>query len=249
MGIMRLLRYFARGVLAAPLVVIVLGLIFTYLPGLANFISNIFWGLLGETKLFSLASNIIAGSMSHQHFTWEDFWGGFLQLMLNALSEAVIMAVCVFVIKSSCIFFNRKWEGRFSRPEWLLTLIGVIIGVVACGIKNQLSLAGQGIYTLIVTIALYVVGIVLMLRGSKLLKGHPTYRNRRDGFIIKMLLGIVGNMLDAFCGVFFITALMEGPRLMDAGGSFITWVAWIGLSAAVLHLKNMLMDLMQPQKV
>ena len=243
-----MLRYFAAGVLLTPIALILLGLIFTYLPGVANFISNIFWGLLGETKLFSLASAVLQNGLSFKYFDWNQYWNGFVALLLGAMSEAVIMAVCVFAVKAFFVAFNTKWEARFTRPEWGLTLVGVIIGVVICGIKAKLAMAAQGLMTAMVTLVLYIWAILLMLRGGSL-KNHPTYRNRRAGFIIKMLLGIVGNMFDAFCGVFIITALLEGPRLMRMGGSVVAWIAWIGLTVALLYLKNLVMKMLQPETV
>lgn len=248
MDIYRMLRYFARTVILTPLAVIMYGLICTYLPWLADFLSNIFWGVLGETEIFSLASGVIEGGLSYSHFSVDNFFAGFLALLFGALSDAAIMGFCVFMVKSTHVFFNRTWHGSFTRPVWALTLTGVILGVVICGLKVKLAALGQSLLTLGVCLGCYIFGIALMLRGPKLTK-HGTYSNRRAGFIIKMMLGIIGNMFDAFCGVFILTAIMEGPRLMKMGGSFVVWLAWIGLSVALLVLKNMLTQLMQPDEV
>lgn len=249
MGIYKMLRYFARAVLLSPLVLIAVGLIVTYLPGVADFLSDVFWNYLGEKNtIFSLASNIIQGGMSYSYFSWDNYWGGFLALLFGALGESAIIACCIFAVKSSRVRFTRKAKGIIDGSAWLLTLIGVLLGIFVCGLKGMLAASGQAILTLVVCLGCYLFGIRLMFRGFTYNR-NSTYSNRRAGFIIEMLLGIVGNMFDAFCAVFFITGWFEGPRLMRAGASVVVWFAWMGLSAALLYLKILVMKMLAPQAV
>ena len=241
-------RYFAWGLILAPLILVALWLIITYMPGVASFLKSTFWGLLGQISVFSLASELLQSFVTASAFSLEDYMAHLIPLLLQTLSDSLIIACCIFLVKTICTRFNRKWQGRFTKPVWLMTLIGVVIGVAVCQIKGLLAVNGSAILTLVVCLGCYIGGLMLLLRSIGFTKGG-TYHNRWAGFVISLLLGIVGDLLDALCGVLIITLLLNGAYYLQQGGSSTFYMVFLIASALIPFAKEVLLELLQPQNV
>lgn len=237
------LKIFALVLLLSPLVLILIGTIVTYIPGGAGFLSDFFWSLLGEINIFQLASNMLQMGIGYENLATENFVNAFLGVMFGALGDAAILSCCVFAVKSSCVFFNRKYISTFTRPVWAMTTVGVLIGVALIKTKGLLAPLFQGILTLVVCVGLFLYGIFKMLGWRT---SSRTYRERRDAVLIRLMGGIVGNMFAAMCAVMLITCLLEGPKYVRAGGSLLTWWFWSILSLVFLHVTDWIMKLLEP---
>lgn len=241
-----MVRYFAWGLLLGPLALVVLWFVLTFLPGVADFLCDLVWGLLGEVRVFSQAAELLQLAISNRDASLQTYLTSFLVLLLEGLSDALIIGCCVFFVKATCTFFNRRWEGRFTRPEWLLTLIGVLVGVIFCRLKGVLGAAWSGIVTLVVCLVCYLGGLGLMVRGLNFTRGG-TYHNRWAGFLINLLEGIVGNMLDALCGVVVITVLFSGRDLIKGRGGILPCLLWIVVSTVLICVRKTINDAMRPR--
>lgn len=247
MNIFKSAKAFAWGLIFFPLGLVLLYLAFTYIPGAARFMEDTAWGVVGQVPIFATASAILQEWMACGKFTVEVFSNGFMALLFGTLGDALVISCCIFFIKSIFTTFNRKGVGRFTKREWILTLVGVVAGVCVCAMKEKLAAAGDAILTLLICLGCYVVGLSLMFRGTLFPKG--VYRNRKAGFILKMILGIVGDLLDTVCAVFIITALVHGPMMAQNGAQVWFAILWLVISVIVLVLKNNLMGLLAPDEV
>lgn len=248
MSIIKLARYFAWGLLLFPFGLVLLWLVITFVPGLAGFMAKVAWGLLGQVSIFSLASEVIQGCLSYHDFTLEQYFVSFPVLLFGAMGDSLIIGCCIFVLKACYTTFNRSWHARLTRPVWRLTLMGVVLGVGICLLKEALAGQWAGIFTLIAPLACCITGIVILLR-TPLAARHRTYRSRRAGHILGLLLGIVGDVFGAICGVFIVTTLLQGSHFIKEGGSVLNCLLWIVLSALLLFLNNALMEMMKPKEI
>lgn len=245
MSIRRIARYFAWGLLLAPIIVVALWLVITFLPGVAKLFGNVVWGILGEIPPFAQASAALQEWVTNSKNTVASFFGHLMTILFSSLSDALIMGCCVFLVKSCCTFFNQEWRGRFTRPEWLLTLGGVVLGVIACKIKQNSAGAWASLLTLIICLACFGTGIGMMLRGVNFTP-NGGYHNRWAGFVINLMLGIVGNVFDALCGVAIVTVLFSGKLLLETGHGILPCLLWIVVACGLLVVKNAIIDLAQP---
>ncbi len=238
----RLARYSAWGILMAPLLLVLTGLIITYMPPVADFLERTLWDYLSQLPIFSLALAILSSVTSVSNVSQQTFLLGYLQLLVYALRDAILIACCIFCLKSIYTKFNRKSEARFTRPVWLLTFSGVFLGVLVSTLSNDLSVLSQSIVFLVLCVGCIVFGMSLILKGVSIF-GGGTYSNRRGAFAIGLLLGIVGDMFDALCGVFIATAVLQCHSLVAGGAKLITCLTWIAVSALALFAKSLIMDI------
>lgn len=246
MNIFRVARYFALGLLLIPLGLVLLWAVITFLPGLAEFLHATIWALLGQIPIFSQASELLQSMVNMSQFAMDEYLIRFPVLLFSALGDSLIIGCCIFCVKAIFTRFNRRWQGRFTKPVWLMVLMGVVAGVSICAVKDQLAANAEAIVTLVVCLVCYLSGLGLMLRGLNFTRGG-TYHNRWAGFLIRMLLGILSDMFDALCGVFIATALLQGARFVRAGGNGLVCVWWIVVSALLMFAKNALLDAMEPR--
>lgn len=231
------MRAFAILLLGGPVALILIGAACAYIPGAAQLLSDFFWSLLGEISIFKLASNMVQVLLGYQSFDTGIYFDAFMAVLVNGVADAAILSCCIFAIKSGCTFFNRTFHGRFLAPVWQMTLVGVIIGVAVIKIKSTLMPLFQSLLTLLICCGLFLYGIRLML-------GRPTssavYNNRRAGFMIPMMVGILSDMFTAISAVMLITCIMEGPRCIRQGGSFLIWLGCSILSVVFLYVTNLI---------
>ena len=65
MSIYKAARYFAWGLILFPLGLVLLWAIITFLPGVANFLHNVVWGVLGQISSFSAISAVLENALSY----------------------------------------------------------------------------------------------------------------------------------------------------------------------------------------
>ena len=248
MNIFRIARYFAWGLLLAPACLLLAWATITYLPGVADFLKAVVWAVVGEIPIFAQAGEILQSMISIREFSLGLFLSQLPLFLISTLSDALIISCCIFLTKAICIRFNRRWQAQFSKPVWFMVLVGGAAGVLVCMLKELPFANAEAIVTLVACLACYLGGIGLMLRGTVFTWGG-TYHNRWAGSLIGMLLGIIGNVFDAVCGVFIATTLMQGADFIKNGGRPMFCVSLIVTSALMLFVKNALLELLQPQEV
>ncbi len=236
------------GALLVPLGLVLLWVIFTYLPPAAAFLDSTLGTMVGQIPIFSQASEILQSTIKLSKFSMSEYLLWLPVLLFSALGDSLTIACCIFCVKSVFTRFNRRWQGRFTKPMWLMVAIGVVVGVSICTIRDQLMADFQALFTLIVCLACVLSGLGLMMRGLNFSRGG-TYHNRWAGFLIRMMLGIISDLLDALCGVFIATAVIQGHRLVSGGGNAWVCILWILVSALLIFAKNALLDAAQPQNV
>lgn len=237
MTVFAIAKVFAIILLASPLVLILVGALCTLIPPAAELLMNLFLSLLGEIPIFELAANAVQVLLDNRKLNADAFLASFMHILVNSMADALILSCCIFAVKASRVFFNRKFEGRFLTAQWRLTLIGVLIGVAVMKLKSILLPMAQSIFFLAVTAGLFLYGIGIML-------GRPTfsrtYRNRRAGFMIPMMTDILSDMFTAMSAVLLITCTMVGPQCVAQGASFGAWLLCCGLSAAAMAVTSWL---------
>ena len=248
MHIFRVARYFALGLVLIPLGLVLLWLVFAYLPPAAEFLQNTLGTLLGQIPIFSQASEALQSLIGLSRFSMDEYLLRLPWLLFSALGDSLTIACCIFCVKAIFTRFNRRWQGRFTKPVWLMVTLGVVVGVIICAIRDGLMGDYEALFTLVVCLACYGCGLVLMLRGLNFTRGG-TYHNRWAGFLIRMLLGIISDLLDALCGVFIATAIFQGYQFVKNGGSALVCILWILVSALLIFAKNAILDAVQPQAV
>lgn len=232
--------------LASPIVLIILGVICTWIPGGAQFINDLFLSALGEIPIFDLAANMVQVFLENKSLDFDSYLNGFMAVLVNSVADALVLSCCIFGVKCSRIFFKNNGYGRFLVSEWRLTLVGVLIGVVIIKMKSVLLPLGQSILFLIVTASLVLYGMSLMFKGTP----GRTYLNRRAGFLIPLLAGIISDMFTAMSAVFLTSCVMTGPYCVTRGGSFWTWLLCCGLSVGFLLVTSWLSGILSAvQKV
>ena len=235
------LRIFARVVLLSPVIVLVVGLLCTYIPGASEFISKVFWETLGEVNAFRYASQLIQQGLNYTTLSPDRFFSSLLRMISAEVMDAMVLGASVFLLKSIFLRFNRRFFARYTQPEWVITVAGVVLGIVLLGMRGMLTIRLQSSLTVIFCIGCLIYGIVHMLGYGKNLTRGGTYMSRLLGTIIGLLVDFLGNGVTAFCAVLLITCGMEGPRFIQAGGSLFVWLLWCLLSAGVLYLSEFIL--------
>ena len=245
MTVYLLLKIFAMVLLLSPLLLIALAAICMFLPGVANLLSTLFWELLGSMDIFSLASQVVQTAVKEGSFSGENYSLWIITLLIRAVPEALILGCCVYLTKITHMRFSRKFTPIYSRPLWLLTVGGVILGVVVCNLLQNLVPQMELAISLVVYLACLILGLRLMFRS---VTPGRTYKNRKWGFFGNLLLEIFCNMVNAVSGVLIVTCVLEGPKFVQSGGSFRVWITWIGASVAVMYAMHLMTNLLKPKE-
>lgn len=235
---MRLLKNVARLILLSPIILVVLGLVCTYIPGAPEFLDRLFWQSLGQAEVFSIASELLEGSMGYSSLSPEHVMNGYMYMLANAILDAAVMGTTVFLVKAINIRFNRKYIAYYITPEWLSTVIGIVIGVLLLTANENLFAQLEGSLSALMAIGFMILGIRLMLgKRSTPVKGGK-YHNRMMGTIISLLFDILENMITALCAGSILTCVMEGPKLLKADGNIVVWLTWVAISIIIYFVLN-----------
>ena len=110
MTVFAIAKVFAIILLASPLVLILVGALCTLIPPAAELLMNLFLSLLGEIPIFELAANAVQVLLDNRKLNADAFLASFMHILVNSMADALILSCCIFAVKASRVFFNRKFE-------------------------------------------------------------------------------------------------------------------------------------------
>lgn len=223
-----------------------------FIPGMPEKASAFFWGALGESwDIFGMASNLLESAINHNSSTVEsislaeNIFVSYISLLLNAALDAIFMSCCVLLVKSFFVTFKKvKQSGKntfvhvFSHSEWLLGIAGVGLSVL---LKPMLNVDSKHLSTFIqgiVTIVILIFGIRKIFTAGKQVSTRrdfkeDLYRADREAFLLKLVLDVLMNAVNAIAAVNMITCLLEGPRILHTGGNVLILIGWFFFSFLV----------------
>ena len=208
----------AVAVVASPVLWFVISLISSRIPFLAEFLSRIFWEVLGGVPVFETAAKVLEQAFGYQEFTGSHFFLTFVTLLFSSVLDSFIMGFSVFVFKSLFAKFTR--QGLLVIPGgWTATALGVAFGALMTMGRDVLPEAFREIFAMVLCVGLMLFGMGLML--GKPIRSY--YARQRNIALGRMLMGILVDANLAWCCV-----SLEGPRLVRATGDLGLWAAWYG---------------------
>ena len=223
-------------VMSSPLMAMLVSGLAAMLPGLAAVLSNLFWGLLGEVEIFSLASGLLEQYMYYEQVSMGDVALATVYLALKEMLEAFVLGCGVFAVKSCFVHFNRQFIHNLTRPKWLISVLGVALGVALATLTDLTSGAMRAMLQAVFTVGLIIFGIFKILNARPMTASRRRYASRRNSIVIYMLLEIVSNVFSALCAVILITCVLEGPRFVADGGSVEPWLLLAFFSIVLLWI-------------
>lgn len=223
------------------LIIIGLGALMVLLPAFGQFVNDALWGPVSKLETFRMAGELVKGSLEFQPFTTENFGLTLFTIISSAVFEALLIGVSVYGIK---LLFSRLGSrmggsgGRngqknafvrgLTRPAWLMTLAGVILGVSLVKCSAALLQGFQTILSGVVTIGLMLWGISLIFTSGRS-KWPWNVLSRTMGRLLngKTLAVIAGDAISAAIGVILVTCALRTTEMVHSVPSFFAWVLWI----------------------
>ncbi|MBR6570175.1 MAG: hypothetical protein IKK75_06935 [Clostridia bacterium] len=211
--------------LAGFLVALMIGGVLLYLfPPLGELI----FGLLGESEysIFGRAAEIVKQYLTLRHSSPNAMLEGFWLLLSTEIISAILMGCCIFILKSIFTKFNRNYIGGLLYPKWLITFLGVCLGLGANSLIGAVTPDAVGeLLKSLLSLGLLLLGIGMMLgfKGRTIdpnKKSHRRFRRAHLGYIVSLVLDIVGNAFNAILAVSFITSYLTGPALLHDDAYF-----------------------------
>lgn len=252
------MRILAILLLTSPLWPVAICALLYFIPNLDQVVKGIFWGVIGNAdgkfmEIFSMSSLLLEQATSYNQVNIEIMVRNCIQLMFHSALEAFFLGCCIFALKSTYFFLvkekrNGKYSYKLIRPEWMLNVVGVCIGVVVSALFGRGSKSLSSFLEGSVSIILLIFGIVKILSAGNNVqrKYHQNkYKEQREKFLWKLLLSIFGDSVNACIAVNLITCIMEAPRLLRSGTSVLLVIQWYGWSIALLFLFNWRMDILK----
>jgi hypothetical protein len=227
--------------LFSPVIVLMVCLLFTLIPGGSEFLSKVFQESLGGVHAFRYASRLLMQGVNDTLLSPGQFFSSLVGMIRVELMDALILGAAMFLLKSTATRFSQRFLARYTQPEWVLSVIGVALGVILLDLRGMIMVRLQTSLSVVVTIGCLVFGIVYVLTNGKAMRRGGSFLSRMLSTLIGMLVTFLGNGVTAFCAVLLITCGMEGPRFIQAGGSLFVWLLWCLLSAGVLYLSEFIL--------
>lgn len=229
-------------VLMSPVLWFLVSWICTKIPFAAEFLSKLFWELLGEIPVFKVAAQILENALSYEKPTAGWFIVMYLEMIANSALDALILGFAVFLFKS--IFARVTRQGLVTIPrEQLATVLGIVAGISLTMGKNVLPDVLAGLFEFLICLGCMLLGIGMMFRRT-LTKPHRV-RNRGTG-IAKMLMEILVDANIAILSVSLTVCSLEGPRIVQETGSIKMWLAWYVISMLLYGVLDTVLLLAAP---
>lgn len=235
------LRVLAQVLLFSPVVVLLVCLLFSLIPGGSEFLSQVFQESLGDVHAFRYASRLLLQSVNDTLLSPGQFFSSLLGMIRSKVSDALILGAAAFLLKSTTMRFSQRFLARYTQPEWILTVASVALGVILLDLSGMILARLQSSLYLAFMIGCPIFGIVYMLTNGKGMKRGGSFLSRMLSTLIGMLVNFLGNGVTALCAVLLITCAMQGPQFIHAGGSLFVWLLWCLLSAGVLYLSEFIL--------
>lgn len=231
------------GIVASPILWFAFSLLSIHCPPLAEFISKIFWQVLGDIPIFENTASILEAALSYKQFSGSLLLLTLLELLIRSIFDSFLMGFSLFATNSIFAKFNRK--GLLIIPaNTLVNTLGIVIGVLLSMGINVVPETIQSIFYFLFCIGLYLFGLGMML--GKPIRSHLT--GTRSATIAKMLMKILVNANKAWCYVALVVCSMEGPRIVAQDFSNLeTWLAFYGAIFLVYIILDSIIFFMSPE--
>lgn len=252
--------YVCLMVLGGVLMLVGFGIVMMLIPAFAGFVENAMWTPVSQLETFRITSDLLKGILGSQPFTTEGFGLTLLAVISSAVFETVVIGLCVFGVKwlyarvtsragnqgqaqskGWSNIWGRKQHSPFltglTRPAWLLTLTGVILGVSGVQCCALLLQEGQAVLESVVTIFVMLAGISMLISSGK--SKWPW--SMLSGFAqrllnVKVIAEVVGDALSAIIGVMLLTCALQATELVYNWQGFIAWALWITACLVAISL-------------
>lgn len=238
-------------IILSPFALSVVILFLHLVPDVSGFLSNVFWSWLGDVSVFPMTIDFIQKYCSHETVRMEELLMAYFSLIVYGALDAIFMGCCIFVIKS--IFTKIRTitnkGGNFDYfyffvpgHEWLLSLIGVFIGVALQPVFGFGSRHMSAVLKGALSIALLIYGITkIWTAGNKMLSWRGSdYERVREKYLLRLLLGILINAFQAIAVANVLTLWMEFGRMWRAGAHLLPMAVWLLSSILLVYLCNLL---------
>ena len=235
------LRILAQVLLFSPVSVLGVCLLGALIPGGSEVLSKVFQDSLGGVHAFRYASRLLLQGVEYSVLTPGRFFSALLGMIRVELVDALVLGAAMFLLKSTTRRFSQRFLARYTQPEWVLSVAGVVLGIILLELRGAIVVRLRTSLSVVVTIGCLVFGIFYVLTNGKAMSRGGSFLSRMLSTLIGMLVTFLGNGVTAFCAVLLITCGMEGPRFIQAGGSLFVWLLWCLLSAGVLYLSEFIL--------
>ena len=203
----------------------------------AGWISDLFWNLLGEQQMFKIIANVLQTALSMDYTPAEFVIKTAVEVVTGALLDAIVIATCIYLIKSVCAMFSQSgalwysFGGKKILAKYV-SIAGIVLGVFVINIfKNQRDqirdLINAGI-----SIGCIFVGVVIMLGKARIIPNAK----KRDRLISNLLIDILIDMSLAISTAVIATCSMEGPRLIFIEGNLKLLYCYLAVEAVILSV-------------
>ena len=228
-------------VVASPLLWFGVSFLCAKIPFMADFLSKIFWEVLGGVPCFQVGAKMLETILSSPDFSGSIFFLAFLEMLFTNIIDSFVMGLSVFVFKALFARFSR--QGLLIIPGgWTATALGVAFGAMMTIGGSVMPGAFEGIFTFILCVGLLCLGMGLML--GKRIRDH--YARERNWAIAGMLMKILVDANLAWTSVALAVAFLEGPRVVQSTGNIKVWVAWYGATILAYFLLDSVIFFMSP---
>lgn len=204
---------------------------------IANWLSDLFWNVLGQNDMFEIIANTLQTALGKGYTPIEFVVNATVAVVVGAFMDAAVIATCIYLVKSFCANFSQSgglWYSFFGVKilSKYVSVVGVVLGVVVTNLfKNQVEMARQLIYAG-TSIAFMILGVMIMIGKSSVI---PSWK-KRDRLITNLLIDILIDMSLAISTAVIATCSLEGPRIIFQAGNLSLLFGYLAVEAIMLSV-------------
>lgn len=225
----------ALGFIAPYLITFLVALIGSINLEIATWISELFWNLVGEVPMFKILASVLQTALDMNYTPVEFLIHATLRVISGALLDAVVIAACIYLVKSFFVVFTQSggiWYSVFGKRvlSKYISFLGVVLGIVVTNLfKNQTDLIRAMVYGG-ASILIMLIGLYIMTAKSGVI---PNPR-KRDRLLANFLIDILIDMSLAISTAMIATCSLEGPRLIFQEGNLKLLFSYLAVETIVL---------------
>ena len=240
-----------------PVLLILISLLCAYIPGAPEVLMDFFVNLFGEVEIFGNAVEMLSILYDSEQIIVDNVGLYFLGLLVNSLSETLVIACCIFAVKVTFLTLRPARANTpggidqiirsFRAPVFLLTALGVALGVLVCRVGDRLLPTARALFVSLLPVALMLYGIVIMVGAAN---SYQRARRRANVYavLVELLGEILGGAAMTLCMVLCVVCLFAGPKLVKEGmPAWILLVLYLSAAAAI-WLTYQLTEWMRPRR-
>lgn len=257
MNLFSVANIFSWVILLLPVALILLSLACAYIPGAPEFLTDFFVNLFGEVELFGNAVDMLSILYDSGKLRADNILTFTLGLLVSSLAETMIISCCIFGVKVTFMTLNRARANTvggidqifvsWRYPVFLLTAVGVALGVLFCGAIEDLVPAMKAILTAAVPMLIVVYGIFIMLRSANMFRREKQIANTY-GVFVGLFGEIISNTAITLCAVLCIVCLFVGPEFVRNGMPVKVLLSLYFLGIAIIYLTFQLTQWIRPRR-